>query len=101
MTALERIHYLLDPDSFHETDSFFRTSEDSASLMKETFLGDGVICGWGTIHGRRVCVASEDFTVIGGTLGEIHAKKICEIQDLLMSCVFRSSCSADSGGAVK
>ena len=41
MTALERIHYLLDPDSFHETDSFFRTSEDSASLMKETFFG-----GW-------------------------------------------------------
>ena len=99
MTALERIHYLLDPDSFHETDSFFRTSEDSASLMKETFLGDGVICGWGTIHGRRVCVASEDFTVIGGTLGEIHAKKICEIQDLAYDMRVPIILLGDSGGA--
>ena len=98
MTALERIHYLLDPDSFHETDSFFRTSEDSASLMKETFLGDGVICGWGTIHGRRVCVASEDFTVIGGTLGEIHAKKICEIQDLAYDMRVPIILLGDSGG---
>ena len=99
MTALERIRYLLDPDSFHETDSFFRTSEDSASLMKETFLGDGVICGWGTIHGRRVCVASEDFTVIGGTLGEIHAKKICEIQDLAYDMRVPIILLGDSGGA--
>ena len=68
LTALERVQYLLDKDSFHPTGSLHATREDSASLLKETFLGDGVITGWGTIHGRKVCVASEDFTVIGGPL---------------------------------
>ena len=78
MTAWERIEYLLDDGSFHPVDSFFQTREDSASLLQgKTYLGDGVITGWGTIHGRSVCVASEDFTVIGGTLGEVHAQKIC------------------------
>ena len=76
LTALERIQYLLDKDSFHPTGSLHATREDSASLLKETFLGDGVITGWGTIHGRKVCVASEDFTVIGGTLGEVHAENL-------------------------
>lgn len=99
MTAYERISYLLDAGSFHPMDSFFRTSEDSASLMKETFLGDGVICGWGKIHGRRVCVASEDFTVIGGTLGEVHARKICELQDLAYDMRMPLILIGDSGGA--
>lgn len=100
MTALERVLYLLDEDSFHPIDSFFSTREDSASLLNgKTFLGDGVITGWGTIHGRRVCVASEDFTVIGGTLGEVHAQKICNVQDLAFDMKVPLILLNDSGGA--
>ncbi len=100
MTALERITYLLDEDSFHPVDSFFQTREDSASLLKgKTYLGDGVVTGWGTIHGRRVCVAAEDFTVIGGTLGEIHAQKICAVQDLSYDMKIPMILLNDSGGA--
>ena len=100
MTAIERIEYLLDEGSFHPADSFFETREDSASLLKgKTYLGDGVITGWGTIFGRRVCVASEDFTVIGGTLGETHAQKICNIQDLAFDMKVPVIFLNDSGGA--
>ena len=99
LTALERIQYLLDEGSFHPTGSLHATREDSASLLKETFLGDGVITGWGTIHGRKVCVASEDFTVIGGTLGEVHAEKICRIQDLAYDMRVPMILLNDSGGA--
>lgn len=100
MTALERVEYLLDKGSFHPMDSFFQTREDSASLLNgKTFLGDGVVTGWGTIHGRRVCVASEDFTVIGGTLGEIHAQKICNIQDIAFDMKVPLILLNDSGGA--
>lgn len=99
MTALERIEYLLDDGSFHPMNSLFQTREDSASLLKQTFLGDGVVTGWGTIHGRKVCVASEDFTVIGGTLGEIHAQKICNIQDLAYEMRVPVILLNDSGGA--
>lgn len=100
MTAMERVLYLLDEGSFHPVDSFFQTREDSASLLKgKTYLGDGVITGWGTIHGRKVCVASEDFTVIGGTLGEIHAQKICNIQDMSYDMKIPLILLNDSGGA--
>lgn len=100
MTALERVEYLLDQGSFHPVNSFFQTREDSASLLNgKTFLGDGVITGWGTIHGRRVCVAAEDFTVIGGTLGEVHAQKICNLQDLAFDMKVPLILLNDSGGA--
>lgn len=99
MTAFERVEYLLDEGTFHPIGSLFRTSEDSASLLKQTFLGDGVVTGWGMIHGRKVCVASEDFTVIGGTLGEIHAQKICNIQDLAYEMRVPVIFLNDSGGA--
>lgn len=100
MTALERVEYLLDEGSFHPVNSFFQTREDSASLLNgKTFLGDGVVTGWGTIHGRKVCVAAEDFTVIGGTLGEIHAQKICNVQDLAFDMKVPIILLNDSGGA--
>lgn len=100
MTALERVEYLLDEGSFRPVNSFFQTREDSASLLNgKTFLGDGVVTGWGTIHGRKVCVAAEDFTVIGGTLGEIHAQKICNIQDLAFDMKVPIILLNDSGGA--
>ncbi len=100
MTAMERIGYLLDQGSFHPVDSFFETRQDSASLLQgKTYLGDGVITGWGTIDGRRVCVAAEDFTVIGGTLGEIHAQKICNIQDMALEMKIPLILLNDSGGA--
>lgn len=99
MTALERVEYLLDEGSFHPLESLFQTREDSASLQKEVFPGDGVVTGWGTIHGRSVCVASEDFTVVGGTLGEVHAQKICELQDLALDMRVPLILLNDSGGA--
>lgn len=100
MTAFERVEYLLDEGSFHSVGSFFQTREDGASLLNgKTFLGDGVVTGWGTIHGRKVCVASEDFTVIGGTLGEIHAQKICNIQDMAFDMKIPLILLNDSGGA--
>ena len=100
MTAMERVEYLLDKDSFHEINSFYRTVDDSASLMNGVkYLGDGVITGWGTIHGRKVCVVSEDFTVHGGTLGEVHAQKICNIQDIALDMKVPLIIMNDSGGA--
>ncbi len=99
MTAFERVEYLLDEGTFHPVDSFFQTREDSASLLKQTFLGDGVVTGWGMIHGRKVCVASEDFTVIGGTLGDVHAQKICHVQDLAYEMKVPLILLNDSGGA--
>lgn len=99
MTALERIAYLLDEESFHSMDSFFESRRDDASLLERAYLGDGVVTGWGMVHGRRVCVAAEDFTVVGGTLGEVHASKICHIQDLAYDMRVPLILLNDSGGA--
>ncbi len=84
MTARERIEKLLDPNSFQEIDKFVVHRTDSFGLDKQKYMGDGVVTGYGTINGRNVCVFAQDFTVFGGALGEMHARKILKVMDLAM-----------------
>ena len=84
MLARERIEYLLDPGSFHELDMLARHRAHEAGLDSRPYT-DGVITGWGTIDGRKVFVFSQDFTVMGGALGEVFAEKIHKVMDLALS----------------
>ena len=99
MTARERIEVLLDKDTFVEVDGFVESRIDDFDLDKRRVPGDGVVTGYGEIDGRLVFVSSEDFTVIGGTLGEYHSFKICRIQDMAMQMRAPLICINDSGGA--
>ena len=99
MTARERIEVLLDKDTFVEVDGFVESRIDDFDLDKRRVPGDGVVTGYGKIDGRLVFVSSEDFTVIGGTLGEYHSFKICRIQDMAMQMRAPLICINDSGGA--
>ncbi|MFN5875403.1 MAG: acyl-CoA carboxylase subunit beta [Ignavibacteria bacterium] len=99
LTARERLEVLLDEGSFTELDMLARHRSTKFGLEKQRPLGDGVITGTGTIHGRTVCVFSQDFTVVGGSLGEVHAEKICKIQDLAMKIGAPVIGLNDSGGA--
>jgi propionyl-CoA carboxylase beta subunit len=81
LLARERIEYLLDPGSFHELDMLSRSRSEADDERPYT---DGVITGFGTIDGRKVCVFSQDFTVFGGALGETFAEKIHKIMDLAL-----------------
>ncbi|MFM8455786.1 MAG: carboxyl transferase domain-containing protein, partial [Ignavibacteria bacterium] len=99
LTARERLDLLLDPDSFEEIDMFVRHRSTNFGLEKQRPLGDGVITGTGRIHGRIVCVFSQDFTVFGGSLSETHAEKICKIMDLAMKIGAPVIGINDSGGA--
>ena len=84
MLARERIEYLLDPGSFHELDMLARHRAHEAELDNRPYT-DGVITGWGTIDGRKVFLFSQDFTVMGGALGEVFAEKIHKVMDLALS----------------
>ena len=99
LTARERLELLLDPGSFVELDTLVESRIDDFDLDKRRCLGDGVVVGYGTIEGRRIFVSSEDFTVIGGTLGEAHAQKILHVQDLALENRCPIVCINDSGGA--
>ncbi|MGA1277261.1 MAG: acyl-CoA carboxylase subunit beta [Candidatus Kapaibacteriota bacterium] len=99
LTARERLDILLDPDSFEEMDMFVRHRSTNFGLEKNRPLGDGVITGTGRIHGRTVCVFSQDFTVFGGSLSETHAEKICKVMDLAMKIGAPIIGVNDSGGA--
>src|ERR1044071_8655770 len=81
-TARERIEKLLDPGSFQEVDTFVRHRTHEFDMQKNRPWGDAVVTGHGTIDGRRVCVFSQDFTVFGGSLGEVMGEKMCKIMDL-------------------
>jgi acetyl-CoA carboxylase carboxyltransferase component len=83
MLARERIEYLLDPGSFHELDMLARHRAHEAGLESRPYT-DGVITGWGTVDGRKVFVFSQDFTVMGGALGEVFAEKIHKVMDLAL-----------------
>ena len=83
-TARERIAQLLDEDSFEEIDMFVRHRSTNFGMDKKSFLGDGVVTGYGTIDGRLVYVFAQDFTVFGGSLSETMALKICKIMDMAM-----------------
>lgn len=99
MTARERIEVLLDKDTFVEVDGFVESRINDFDLDKKRVPGDGVVTGYGEIDGRLVFVCSEDFTVIGGTLGEYHSFKICRIQDMAIQMKAPLICINDSGGA--
>ncbi len=99
LTARERVDLLLDKGSFSETDPFAVHRTHDFGMERNHPAGDGVITGYGTVDGRKVFVASQDFTVIGGSLGEVHAQKICKVLDLATSTGAPFIQINDSGGA--
>jgi propionyl-CoA carboxylase beta chain len=99
LTARERIDLLLDPGSFQELGQLVTHRSSNFGLDKMKFYGDGVVTGYGTVGGRLIYVFSQDFTVIGGSLAEAHAEKICKIMDLAMQNGAPVIGLNDSGGA--
>jgi acetyl-CoA carboxylase carboxyltransferase component len=99
LTARERLELLLDPGSFVETDALARHRLGTFGLDRVRPYTDGVVTGWGTIDGRKVFVYSQDFTVFGGSLGEVMAEKICKVMDLAVATGAPVIGINDSGGA--
>ncbi|MCP5361362.1 MAG: acyl-CoA carboxylase subunit beta [Hyphomicrobiales bacterium] len=99
LTARERIEVLLDPDSFEEYGMFVEHRCSSFGMEKTRTPGDGVVTGHGTINGRSVFVYSQDFTVLGGSMSETNARKICQIMDMAMKVGAPVIGINDSGGA--
>ncbi|HET6818455.1 MAG TPA: acyl-CoA carboxylase subunit beta [Mycobacteriales bacterium] len=99
MTARERIEALLDPGSFVELDALARHRAHGFGVEDKRPYGDGVITGHGTVDGRPVCVFSQDFTVFGGSLGEVFGEKIVKVMDLAMKTGCPLVGINDSGGA--
>ena len=99
LTARERIEKLLDPGSFEELDTFVRHRTYEFEMQKRRPYGDAVVTGWGTVDGRPVAVFSQDFTVFGGSLGEVMAEKMCKIMDLAAKIGAPVVGINDSGGA--
>ena len=95
MTARERIETLLDPGTFEEIDAL---AADSGA-DDETFFGDAVVTGWGRINGRTICIYAQDFTVYGGSLGEVVGQKIAKVMDVAMKTGVPVIGLNDSGGA--
>ncbi len=94
LTARERIDILFDKGSFHEIDAFVKPAN-----QKKNLYGDGVICGFGTINGRQVMAFAQDFSIMGGSLGFVHAKKIQKVQELALKMGHPIIGLIDSGGA--
>ena len=99
LTARERIELLLDDDSFEEWDMFVEHRCTDFGMEQQSIPGDGVVTGYGTINGRLVFIFSQDFTVLGGSLSESHAEKICKIMDHAMKVGAPVIGLNDSGGA--
>ena len=99
LTARERVELLLDPGTFVELDRYRVHRSHNFGLGEKKPLGDGVITGYGEVAGRKVCVFSQDFTVFGGSLGEVYAQKICKVMDLALSTGCPVVGINDSGGA--
>ncbi|QEK50299.1 acyl-CoA carboxylase subunit beta [Pedobacter aquae] len=99
LTARERLHFLLDENSFEEIGMMVTHRSSDFGMDKEQYLGDGVVTGYGTISNRLVYVYAQDFTVFGGSLSETHAEKICRIMDLAMQNGAPVIGLNDSGGA--
>jgi propionyl-CoA carboxylase beta chain len=91
LTARERLDVLLDEGSFEEYDMYVTHRATDFGMAESKVPGDGVVTGWGTINGRLVYVFSQDFTVLGGSLSETHAQKICKIMDMAARTARRSS----------
>lgn len=99
LSARERLDLLLDKGSFREVDAFVVHRTEDFGLQEQKYLGDSVVTGWGTIDGRLIYVFSQDFTVFGGSLGEVHAEKICKIMDMALKNGAPVIGINDSGGA--
>ncbi len=99
LTARERLNLLFDPGSFHELDLFVRHRSSQFGMEKTSVPAEGVVTGYGTINGRQVCAFAQDFTAKGGTLGEMHAQKICKVMDLAVRNGVPLVGFNDSGGA--
>jgi acetyl-CoA carboxylase carboxyltransferase component len=99
LTARERINLLLDEGSFRELDTFVTHRATGFGIEDRKFLSDSVVTGWGTVDGRLVYVFSQDFTVFGGSLSEVHAEKVVKIMDLAMKNGAPVIGLNDSGGA--
>ena len=99
MTARERIEQMLDPDSFCEVDALVEHRCRDFDMDRNVIPGDGVVCGHGTIDGRLVYCFAQDFTVYGGSLGEMHGLKICKILDMAVKTGAPVIGLNDSGGA--
>jgi propionyl-CoA carboxylase beta chain len=99
LTARERVDRLLDPGTFRELDMFVAHRTVGFGTEDQKYLGDSVVTGWGRIDGRLVYVFSQDFTVFGGSLGEVHAEKVCKIMDLAIKNGAPVIGLNDSGGA--
>lgn len=98
-TARERIAALLDEGSFTELDAFVRHRSSAFGLDAKRIPGDGVVTGYGTVDGRQVAVYSQDFTVFGGSLGEMHGQKITKVMDLALRTGVPLIGILDGGGA--
>ena len=99
LTARERLEHLVDPGSFQELDSFATHRATDFGLADQKVLGDAVVTGYGQVNGRQVFVFAQDFTVMGGSLSEVVAEKICKIMDLAMKVGAPVVGIEDSGGA--
>ena len=99
LTARERIEVLFDTDSFEEFDAFVEHRCSNFGVDKNTVPGDGIRTGCGAINGRLIFVCSQDFTVMGGSLGEMHARKVNKVQDIAMKVGAPMIFINDSGGA--
>ena len=99
MSARERLEVLLDPGSFCEVDTFATDRAAELGQDRQVPLGDGVVTGWGQVDGRRVYVFAQDFTVMGGSVGEVHGRKICKVLDLALENGSPVIGLNDSGGA--
>ncbi len=99
LTARERVTLLVDPGSFHEYDKLKTHRCKEFGIDEETYYGDGVVTGHGLIHGRKVFLFSQDFTVFGGSLSETHAQKICKVMEMAMRVGAPVIGLNDSGGA--
>lgn len=97
-TARERIEQLLDPGTFVEIDRFVHDTHQATGDASYP-IGEGVVTGWGRIHGRPVFCFSQDFTIFGGSVGELHSRKICKIMDLAYRAGAPIIGINDSGGA--
>lgn len=99
LTARERLDLLLDKGSFRELDPFIVHRTTDFGLDKKKFMADSVVTGWGTIDGRLIYVFSQDFTVLGGSLGEVHAEKVVKLMDMAIKNGAPVIGLNDSGGA--
>ena len=99
LTARERIERLLDPSSFEEVDPYITHRHTAFGLDQKRFPGDSVVVGFGRIDGRKVAVAAQDFTIIGGSFSEVQAQKVCKVLDLAIGSGVPFIALNDSVGA--